>query len=82
MMLFPVIDMKLTGEKINTLRRQRGLSVRDLQSLLGFATPQSIYKWQRGETLPAIDNLLALSRILSVPVEEIVVAECRNGGKG
>ena len=76
-MLVPVVDMKLTGQNIFTLREQRGISVRDLQKLLGFATPQSIYKWQRGETLPTIENLVALACILSVPIDEIVAAECR-----
>ena len=76
-MLVPFVDMKLTGQNIIALREQRGLSVRDLQNLLGFATPQSIYKWQRGETLPTIENLVALAYILSVPIDEIVAAECR-----
>ena len=75
-MLIPVVDMKLTGQNIFTLREQRGISVRDLQKLLGFATPQSIYKWQRGETLPTIENLVALACILSVPIDEIVASEC------
>ena len=76
-MLVPVVDMKLTGKNIAALRKQRGISVRELQEMLGFATPQSIYKWQRGETLPTIENLIALSRIFSVPVDEIVASECR-----
>ena len=76
-MLVPLVDMKLTGQNITALREQRGISVRDLQNLLGFATPQSIYKWQRGETLPTIENLVALACILSVPIEEIISAECR-----
>lgn len=80
-MLVPLIDMKLTGQNIASLRAQRGLSVRELQGLLGFATPQSIYKWQRGETLPTIENLVALSCILSVPVEKILAAECRDVGR-
>ena len=56
-MLVPVVDMKLTGQNIASLRTQRGISVRDLQLMLGFTTPQSIYKWQRGETLPTIELL-------------------------
>ena len=79
-MLIPVIDMKLTGQRISALRIQRGLSVRDLQSMLGFATPQSIYKWQRGETLPSIENLAVLARILEVSIEEILAVECRKSG--
>ncbi len=80
-MLVPLINMKLTGQNIASLRTQRGLSVRELQRRLGFATPQSIYKWQRGETLPTIENLIVLACILAVPIEQIVAAECRDGEK-
>jgi transcriptional regulator with XRE-family HTH domain len=76
-MLVPVVDMKLTGRKIAALRAQRGISVRELQAMLGFATPQAIYKWQRGETLPTVENLAALACILSVPIEEILAVDCR-----
>ena len=75
-MLVPVVDMKLTGRKIAALRAQRGISVRELQAMLGFATPQAIYKWQRGETLPTVENLAALACILSVPIEEILAVDC------
>ena len=80
-MYVPVVNMKLTGQKITLLRKQRGITVRNLQSLLGFSTPQSIYKWQRGETLPTIENLVALACILSVSIDEIVASECRDSGK-
>ena len=79
-MLVPVIDMKLTGQNIASLRTQRGISVRDLQLMLGFTTPQSIYKWQRGETLPTIENLAALACILGVTIDAIVAVECRKAG--
>ena len=79
-MLVPVVDMKLTGRKIAALREERGISVRDLQKMLGIATPQAIYKWQRGETLPSIENLAALACILEVPIEEILSVDCRKDG--
>lgn len=74
-MQLPVVNMQRTGERICMLREQRGLSVRQLQRLLGFATPQAIYKWQHGETLPTIDNLVALSAILNVSIEDILVTD-------
>ena len=76
-MLIPMVDMKHTGENIVSLRRRKGLTVRDIQRLLGFTTPQAIYKWQRGATLPTIENLAALACILCVPMEEILAVECR-----
>ncbi len=72
MMTFPMVDMRQTGQNIMILRQQRGISVRELQSMLGFATPQAIYKWQHGATLPTVDNLVALSSIFEVPVEAIL----------
>ena len=71
---FPVIDPVATGQNILRLRRQRGLTVRDLQSFFGFSEPQAVYKWQRGVSLPSVDNLFALGALLHVPLEEILVA--------
>ena len=71
---FPVIDPVATGENILRLRQERGLSVRDLQAYFGFEEPQAIYKWQRGKSLPTVDNLYALGALLDVPMEEILVS--------
>lgn len=76
---FPVIDMLATGKNIARLREESGLSVADLQEYFGFDAPQAIYKWQRGQTLPSTDNLLALGQLLDVPIEEILVT--RENGK-
>ena len=70
---FPIIDLAATGSNIRQLRIERGLSVRDLQSYFGFEEPQAIYKWQRGESLPTVDNLYALGALLQVPMEQILV---------
>ena len=71
--IFPVIDMAATGENITRLRKDRGLTVRDLQNWFGFEEPQAIYKWQKGKSLPTVDNLYALGALLDVPLEEILV---------
>ena len=57
---FPVIDLVATGENIRRLRMERGMTVRDLQNYFGFEEPRAIYKWQKGESLPTVDNLYAL----------------------
>lgn len=72
---FPVISLQRTGRNIEQLRRKAGLSVRQLQDYFGFEYPQAIYKWQHGECLPTVDNLLALSRLLGVPMEKLLVCE-------
>ena len=72
---YPVIDLPRTGRCIEQQRRQAGLTVRDLQAYFGFEYPQAIYKWQHGECLPTVDNLLALARLLQVPMEDLLVYE-------
>lgn len=71
----PVIDMIKTGQNISRLRKQAGLSVRDLQDIFGFATPQAIYKWQQGAALPTIDNLVVLAAVLQVRMDDILVTD-------
>lgn len=75
MFVFPTIDLVATGKNIVRLREESGLSVRELQDIFGFATPQAIYKWQHGAALPTIDNLIVLSTIFKVSMEEIIIVE-------
>lgn len=76
--MFPVIDPVATGENIARLRKSRGLTVRDLQLWFGFEEPQAIYKWQKGKSLPTVDNLYALGALLGVSMEEILVPRTPN----
>ena len=71
--VMPAIDMVATGKNIMRLREEAGLTVRDLQSIFGFATPQAIYKWQHGTAMPSVDNLVVLSVVLGVPMDAIIV---------
>ena len=72
-MAIPTIDMLRTGQNINRLRKLAGVSVKDLQDVFGFATPQAIYKWQHGTALPTIDNLVVLAAVLGVRIDDILV---------
>ncbi len=80
-MCIPIVDLKRTGQNISVLREKQGISVKELQQILGFATPQAIYKWQRGICLPTVDNLVVLSVIFSVPVDDILAVEMKGCGK-
>ena len=70
---FPVIDLQATGENILRLRKAAGYSVKELQQYLGFEQPQAIYKWQSGASLPSVDNLLALSELFQISINDILV---------
>ena len=62
-----------TGKRIEELIRGNGYKVRDIQKEMGFTTPQAIYKWFKGKSLPDIENLLILSKILHTSVEDLLV---------
>lgn len=74
-MNYPVLDLKATGERINQLRKDNNLRVIDVAEYMGFESTQAVYKWQRGESLPTVDNLYALSRLLHTSVDDILIGE-------
>ena len=69
----PVIDMTATGINSTRLRINAGLTVKDLQDIFGFSTPQAIYKWQRGTALPTVDNLVVLATVFGVRIDDILI---------
>lgn len=38
-------------------------------------TRQAVSKWENGESLPTVDNLYALSRLLHTSVDDILIGE-------
>ena len=73
MNVMPAVDMAATGNNIRMLRKEAGISVQQLQEIFGFGTPQAVYKWQRGDALPTVDNLVILAEVLDVRIDEILV---------
>ena len=73
MCVMPTIDMAATGRNIEAMRKAAGFSVRDLQDVFGFGTPQAIYKWQHGASMPSIDNMVILASVFGVKIDDILV---------
>ncbi|MCC8046572.1 MAG: helix-turn-helix domain-containing protein [Clostridiales bacterium] len=73
MFTIPAIDMAKTGQNIRNLRIQAGLSVKDLQGIFGFSTPQALYNCRQGVSLPTIDNMVVLAALFGVKVDDILV---------
>ena len=71
----PVINMTATGKNIMRLRKNAGMTVKDLQDVFGFSTPQAIYKWQRGTAMPTLDNMVVLATVFGVRMDEIIVVQ-------
>ena len=74
-MEYPVIDMAATGSRLRSLIRESGRSVSEVAALLGLSNISTLYKWLRGDTLPAIDNMLALSMLLGVSINDFLAVK-------
>ena len=72
-MEYPVVDPAATGRNIRKLRVARHLRVEDVARFMGFESVQAVYKWQRGESLPSVDSLVALSVLLQTPMDDIII---------
>ena len=75
MLRVPYINTVATGENINRMRMEAGFTVKDMQAVFGFATPQAIYKWIHGTAMPSIDNLVILAAVLGVTMDEIIIVD-------
>lgn len=74
-MEYPIINVKATGERIKELRKENHLKVEEIAQFMGFESAQAVYKWQRGDSLPTVDNLYALSVLFGTTVDEILVGD-------
>ena len=69
------IKQEETGKRIKQLLQDHGHKVKDIQGAMGFETPQAVYKWLSGKSLPSLDNFVILSRLLNTSIEDILVID-------
>lgn len=67
--------MKLE-ERLTALRKEKGLSQMELAEALGVSR-QAVSRWEVGASAPGMENLLALSRLYGVPLDELVGGPAR-----
>ena len=75
LLYFPTINTRATGERIRELRKGNKLSVKEIQKFLGLATNQSVYKWESGASMPTLDNIVVLAKVLDTTIDNIIVIE-------
>jgi transcriptional regulator with XRE-family HTH domain len=68
---YPVIDIEGTGIRIRDLIRESGHTVPEVSEYLGTST-SLVYRYLRGDVLPSIDRIVALSVYLEVPIDDII----------
>lgn len=65
---------KSMGERISTLRREKGMTQKEIADILGI-TDKAVSKWERDIAFPDTATIPKLAEILGVSVEELLQAK-------
>lgn len=65
---------KSMGEIINTLRREKGMTQKELADMLNI-TDKAVSKWERDVACPDTQTIPKLAEILGISVEELMNAK-------
>lgn len=71
--MYQPIDQQRTGQKLKIMMKLAGYDVKYIQEYLNLSCPQPVYRWFRGQILPSVEKLCALSNLLGVHMEELLV---------
>ena len=74
-----MINVDATRMNIKRLRSEKDISVIKLADALSLSV-QAVYKWERGEAIPTVDNLVVLSDMFNVSINDILVCYERKVG--
>ena len=69
---YPVIDVRRTGQNIKSIMKVKGIKVREVQNYLQLGSPQGIYHWFEGKSMPTLDDLYALSELFCTPLDTLL----------
>lgn len=70
------MDQARIGRFIVAMRRERGMTQRELAEALGLSN-RTISKWECGDGLPELANILPLCELLGVTADELLCGERR-----
>lgn len=68
------MDKEKTGQLITTLRKEKGLTQKQLAEALN-VTDKAVSKWERGLSFPDISMLEPISELLDISIMEILAGE-------
>lgn len=63
-----------TGKRISLYIKAKGYNRMRLARILGISNT-AVYKWQRGQSVPSIDNLVILSQLFDCTIDDLIVAD-------
>ena len=74
------MDKEKTGQLITRLRKDKGLTQKQLAEALN-VTDKAVSKWERGLSFPDITMLEPISELLDISIMELLAGERRDGNE-
>ncbi len=68
----PTINMEATGKRIQQLREEHGYNKTSIAKAVPVSV-QAVCKWEKGKSLPTIDNAVILTELFGVTLDELYV---------
>ena len=62
------------ADRLTQIRKEKGMSQEELAEKLGVSR-QAVSKWERAESAPDTDNLIALAKLYGVTLDELLNAD-------
>lgn len=69
------------GEKLYQQRKAAGFSQEELAEKIGVSR-QAVSKWERGESSPDTENLIALAQLYEISIDELIMGENKPNPEG
>ena len=69
-----------TATRLVKLRKQYGISQEELAEKIGVSR-QAVSKWERAESSPDTDNLIALASVYDISIDDMLYSDDNNIGK-
>ena len=71
----PIINVAATAANIKACRIRAGYTVREIQNIFNFSSPEAIYAWEKGKYLPTIDNMVVIAVVYGVTIDKILITD-------
>ena len=68
------LDTVATGYRIKELMDAKHVSTKHISEQLCVSF-QAVYRWQKGETLPTINNMFVLAQLLNTSIDNMLVGK-------
>ena len=73
--MYPLIEKVKTGQWLQIIFAMHNLSPKDIQDYLSLGCIQTVYRWMNGTNIPSIDHLYAISSLVGMTVDRLVVGD-------